>query len=340
MGKNIILAVAGSGKTSCIIDQLDENKRTLIITYTNNNFNNLRLKTIKRFGCIPSNIKLFTYFSFLYSFCYKPFLHLKFRTKGINYKSKPSIYAKGIRRYVDKYSRLYHYRISKFLEENNLLNEVNSRIKNYFDNLFIDEIQDFAGNDFNFIKNISKINFDILYVGDFYQHTFDTSRDGMVNAPLHKDYLKYQKQFESLGFNVDLNSLINSYRCSPTVCNFITRKLGIKIESHRTTDTDVIFVSDEHEGRRIILSNKIHKLFFKEHYKFNCLSMNWGESKGIDHFDDVCVVLNKKTEEHFNNGKLSELSPMVKNKLYVACSRARNNLYILSSSMFENKFSS
>jgi DNA helicase II / ATP-dependent DNA helicase PcrA len=340
MDKSIILAVAGSGKTSSIINRLDENKRTLIITYTNNNFNNLRLKTIKRFGYLPPNIKIYTYFTFLYSFCYKPFLFFKYRTKGINYKSKSHMKAKGLPRYLDKYGRLYHYRISKFLEVNKVQSEVNNRIQNYFDNLFIDEIQDFAGNDFNFIKNISKINFDILYVGDFYQHTFDTSHDGNVNASLHDDYIKYQKQFETLGFNVDLNSLIKSYRCSPTVCNFITRNLGIKIESRRTSDSEVIFVSDKNESQKIIASNDIHKLFLKEHYKFNCLSINWGESKGIDHFEDVCVVLNKKTEEYYKKDKLIELSAMVKNKLYVACSRARNNLYILSGSWFERETSS
>jgi len=335
MGKCIILAVAGSGKTSSIINRLDENKRTLIITYTNNNFDNLRLKTIKRFGYLPSNIKIFTYFTFLYSFCYKPFLYLKYRTKGINYKSKPHMYAKGLPRYIDKYGRLYHYRISKFLEESKIQSDVNKRIRNYFDNLFIDEIQDFAGNDFNFIKKISELDLNVLYVGDFYQHTFDTSRDGNVNKSLHNDYLKYQKQFEELGFQVDLNSLEKSYRCSPSLCEFISRKLGIKIDSHRISNSNVVFVTDEHDARRIILSNEIIKLFYNEHYKYSCRSLNWGESKGIDYFDDVCIVLNKKTEKYFIEEKLDESPPIVKNKLYVACSRARNNLYILSGSWFD-----
>ena len=107
--------------------------------------------------------------------------------------------------------------------------------------MFIDEIQDFAGNDFNFIKKISELDLNVLYVGDFYQHTFDTSRDGNVNKSLHNDYLKYQKQFEELGFQVDLNSLEKSYRCSPSLCEFISRKLGIKIDSHRISNSNVVF---------------------------------------------------------------------------------------------------
>ena len=37
MDKRVILAVAGSGKSSTIIDKLDENIRALIVTYTDLN---------------------------------------------------------------------------------------------------------------------------------------------------------------------------------------------------------------------------------------------------------------------------------------------------------------
>ena len=50
MDKRVILAVAGSGKTTYIINQLDLNKRSLIITYTTNNIENLRTGVIKKFG--------------------------------------------------------------------------------------------------------------------------------------------------------------------------------------------------------------------------------------------------------------------------------------------------
>lgn len=334
MDKRVIFAVAGSGKTTYIVEQLDDSQSSLLITFTNNNFENLRRKVIMKFGYLPTNIKIYTYFTFLHSFCYKPYLLLQYRTKGINYKYRPNRYARGKQRYIDKHQRLYYYRIAKFLKENNILNDVNRRIEKYFNNLFIDEIQDFAGNDFNFLKNISKVNLNVLYVGDFYQHTFDTSRDANVNAPLHKDYQQYQIKFKNMGFNVDLDSLNKSYRCTASVCEFISQKIGIEIYSHRTTDTNVVYVANSQDAKRITSSNDIVKLFYQEHHKYDCCSMNWGESKGIDNFNDVCVVLNKNTEKYFNSNKLNELSPMVKNKLYVACSRTRKNLYILPYSIF------
>lgn len=88
MDKRVIFAVAGSGKTSYIIDNLSLDKKSLIITYTTNNFSNIKKKILEKFnGEFPSNISLMTYFNFLYSFCYKPFLADKVRAKGIIFES-------------------------------------------------------------------------------------------------------------------------------------------------------------------------------------------------------------------------------------------------------------
>lgn len=64
MDKRLILSVAGSGKTSFIIEQLNLERNSLIITYTRNNYENLRSKVIEKFGYIPKSISIFTYFDF------------------------------------------------------------------------------------------------------------------------------------------------------------------------------------------------------------------------------------------------------------------------------------
>jgi DNA helicase IV len=40
-------------------------------------------------------------------------------------------------------------------------------------------------------------------------------------------------------------------------------------------------------------------------------------------------VLNPKTLKAFNSGELVKLSPTTKNKLYVACTRAKGSLYFV-----------
>ena len=337
MDKRVIFAVAGSGKTTHIINNLNLDNRFLIITYTNNNVHNLRIGILKKFGFFPENIKLYSYFSFLYSFCYKPFLHSELGTKGINYDLTPFRFAKKSDRnyFIDKNNRLYSSRIAKLIIEKDAAKYVIARIGKYFDYMLIDEIQDFAGNDFNFLKEISKANLNQLFVGDFFQHTFDTGRDGNINSKLHDNFDTYKREFQKMGLDLDFEMLSKSYRCSPTVCKFITDKLKISIESHRSDSTNIKII-DNHDDANVILKNsKIVKLFFREHYKFNCYSRNWGDSKGEDKYYDVCVVINKTTSKHLEKNTLDQLAPTTKNKLYVALSRTKNDLYLIPDSLIK-----
>src|SRR5690606_2216555 len=74
LNKNrVINAVAGSGKTSYIVNQLSlEDKKSLILTYTTANQENIKEKIIKKFGYLPSNIFIYGYFEFLLKFIIKP----------------------------------------------------------------------------------------------------------------------------------------------------------------------------------------------------------------------------------------------------------------------------
>ena len=346
MDKRVIFAVAGSGKTQHIINSLSLNKKALIVTYTDSNLKNLKNRIINKFGYFPENIRLYSYFSFLYTFCYRPFLGIKVKDKGINYKPPPeyTLHCKidNMQRYLSGDKRLYSNRLAKLLEIENALGLINARIEKYFDELYIDEIQDFSGHDFNFLKSIAKSSTSVIFVGDFYQHTFDTSKDGIVNKSLHNDFNKYKKEFQKIGLIVDTDSLSKSYRCSQTVCNFISSSMGIMIQSHRNDSTGLYLVESKEEADRILNCNNTVKLFYQSHDKYNCYSSNWGKSKGEDHYSDVCVVLNQTTFKMFNNQKfdelnLNELKPSTRNKLYVACSRTKNNLYFVSDKFYTKK---
>jgi len=58
MDKRIILAVAGSGKTTYIVNQLTLDKRSLVVTYTTRNYLNLKNSILRKFGHIPETITL------------------------------------------------------------------------------------------------------------------------------------------------------------------------------------------------------------------------------------------------------------------------------------------
>lgn len=201
-----------------------------------------------------------------------------------------------------------------------------ARIETYFDAFFVDEVQDFAGHDFNLLMSLCQSQVECLFVGDFYQHTYDTSRDGNVNMNLHVDYEAYKARFKAAKMELDLALLIKSRRCSKSVCDFISEQIGIRIESHSDALTDVRLIDDHAAAQELYEAPDIVKLFLQEHYKYGCYSQNWGASKGLDHYEDVYVVLHAAALEAWRAGTLAALNPETRNKLYVACSRARGNL--------------
>ena len=305
MDKSVVFAVAGSGKTTRLVTALDETRRFLLVTYTEANYDNLRAKAIERFGYLPPNIAIYTYFSFLHSFCYRPFLRSKKDTRGLTFNAPdrfPVYPLTDDRRYISSGRWLYANRLAKFIEQSGLVGAVVARIEKYFDAFFVDEVQDFGGHDFNFLLAISAAQVKMSFVGDFHQHTFDTSRDGNVNANLHENYDAYKKKFERARLKVDTDSLKRSRRCSKSVCDFIAEKIGIDIQAHDDRTSVVRFEDDPGAVAALYRDPGTVKLFYKENQKYGCFSQNWGASKGMDRYEDVCVVLNPGNLKAWNAG--------------------------------------
>ncbi|MGQ8919829.1 AAA family ATPase [Pseudomonas fluorescens] len=337
MDKSVIFAVAGSGKTSLVIDRLSLDQRSLIVTYTENNYRQLRHRIIQKFGTIPPNITVMTYFSFLHGFCYRPLLQLELNTRGMNFRlpTNPRTPLSDMARFRDASRRLYYNRLAKLLEMRKCIPAIRARIERFYDCVYVDEVQDFAGHDFNLLLDISKAKAGMTFVGDFYQHTYDTSRDGSVNKSLHDDINKYEKRFRDAGIKVDKTTLGHSWRCSTTVCDFINAKLQITMGAQQERVSEIITIEEPEQAAILHADPNVVKLFLKEHDKYDCHSLNWGASKGMDHFEHVCVVLGADTWKRYRNGNLHEANPQTRNKLYVACSRANGDLYIVPDKLFK-----
>lgn len=329
MDKCLMLAVAGSGKTTFLINLLNTENRFLLVTYTRNNHEHLRRSIIKKFGYIPEKIKVLTFFQFLYSFCFRPFCGFKMKTRGIcfDYPQDWTRYHPGEEVfYKTKSGRMFSNRIAHFCKEH-CVDNIKDRIDKYYDYFLIDEVQDIAGHDFNLLLSIIPRTCNTIFVGDYFQHTFDTSNDGNVNSSLYKNYRKYLKRWKDEGVTIDLNTLSKTHRCSNEICNFV-RNMGIEIESTGESQGNVVVLDNAQDVDAIVNDDSIPKLFLSESSNYRCISMNWGASKGIDSFMDVCVVLNKNTLSLFLRGELTNLKSVSKNKLYVACTRAHRHLYI------------
>lgn len=331
MDKRLINAVAGSGKNQLIINQLSLNNRILIITYTQANQESLKRRIQDKFGYFPPNIHVFGYWDFLYNFCIVPFTLVP--PKGI-------IFDNNIIREIDKKRfwkpiPLYKgYFISKYMAKA-LLNapkekiDYKKRIEKYFDNLYIDEVQDFSSDDLDWILALSELKISVTFVGDFYQKTYSTSQRGNKGKGAFKKKENWISLFEKHGFIIDEITLVKSRRCTIEVCDFIRQNLGIKIYSYTERVGKVKFIDQANEIKRVMDDDQIVKLFYNNAKKYKCNSMNWGESKGLT-FDNICVVLNTKTYNLLKKQKLDELATTTKAKFYVACTRGKQNLYFIS----------
>ena len=333
--KRLIHAVAGSGKTTKIIESIDPQKRNLILTYTETNQNTIRAKLIDKFGYIPESTFIFGVFEFLYSFCLVPYLGK--RPKGINFDYETQ--GKIDNNSIDTTGRIIQNQLSKSLMRGELIYKKNNipfdnsyleRIDKFFDCIYVDEWQDFASDDFDWLLSLSNLNAEVSLLGDFYQKTFSTSRRGNKGKGVHSNFDNWMKVISDSGFEIDLSSLSKSYRCPKIVCDFIVEKLSIEISSQleEKYSAQITLIDSQDKIESIMTDDNVMKLFYQKSYDYDCKSQNWGDSKGSE-YDNVCVVLNPTTYKLFAADRLNELSSQTKSKFYVACTRTRGNLYFV-----------
>lgn len=173
----------------------------------------------------------------------------------------------------------------------------------------------------------------MLAVGDFYQGTFQTSQRGNKNKKVRQDIKFFEEKFTSAGFKFDTTTLNKSYRCSIGTCEFIRNNLDIEMYSS-SEESEIEYpklLQDTDEINRIWFDNSITKLFLRERTKYSCEnSFNWGEAKGLT-CTDICVILPENVLKMYNSENLKDLAPKTKSGFYVACTRANNKVFFLSS---------
>ena len=104
INNKLIIAAAGSGKTTFLIDEAlkKQDSKILITTYTEANETEIRKKIIEKNKCIPENITVQTWFSFLLEHGAKPYQGALYKKdikgmllvnerSGIKYKTKDGI---------------------------------------------------------------------------------------------------------------------------------------------------------------------------------------------------------------------------------------------------------
>jgi DNA helicase-2/ATP-dependent DNA helicase PcrA len=361
MSNKLVIASAGSGKTTHLVDLALSNsdKKVLITTYTQANQEEIKAKILKKNGTIPGNLKIITWFSFLLQHLIKPFQGalderlFEFEIKGLLLVNTPSgvkkrgrfpIYYKEVTELLEHYfsrgQKIYSDKLSKFvvnLSKKDNGNSIN-RLSKIFDLVLIDEVQDLAGYDLDVIKLLMKNMQDVIMVGDPRQVTYLTHhsskyakyRNGNIEVFLTEKCNRLIKK------NIDKTSLLNSHRNNNLIANYGSKLYpqfpvtsSCTCCSNYTTGHDGIFIIQKKDVSKYLELYKPVQLKWNNKVKVdnNYKSKNFGESKGLS-FDRVLIYPTGDMKKWIVD-QTFELKDEARAKFYVGITRARYSVAIV-----------
>lgn len=365
MAKRVILAVAGAGKTYHICHSIDPAKRNLVLAFTHENVFNIQRELIDAFGVIPELTTVSTFDSFVYRnliLPYEPSIGAHFgcdqfvskgitmidpppqrikRSDGMTIPNKRYFAKNKLCHYIDSGLRYYCATLSELAiqvkcDKTALVVRAADRLNLFYDEISIDEFQDFRKHDYDLILKLSKALNSVTLVGDYFQHSVSGKNNNgkpFAKGKTEIGYREFLGSLEKEGFEIDEITLNESRRCAPAVCSFVSEKLDIIITSSGNCEGEVIWVE---ENPDIILSDdRIIKLVYKDSDRYAFRSVNWSYSKG-DTMDATCIVLTEAFEKlQEDDFSLEGVSRASINRLYVALTRSRGNVYLIKASAFK-----
>ena len=361
MNNKIIISAAGSGKTTYLVNKALSipKESVLITTYTEANAAEIQRMCYQENGCIPSNLTIMTWFTFLLTHGVRPYqdaldsylsnqnigFYLTNQKSGYKYtyKGQPVFWGEKDfgKFYFSKNLKLYSDKISKFIIETNIKTsgKVFERLEKIYSNIFIDEVQDLAGYDYDLLSHLFKLHSNVILVGDPRQVTY-------LTHPTRK-YAKYSdgnlKKFIEEEINkketicyVDTETLNISHRNNQIICDYssllypeLSTPNACECCRNKSIDHQGIFlVHPNHIDTYIKEYNPIQIRWNRSTMVSNLTdSINMGESKGLT-FGRTLIYPTKDMIKWIQNNKV-QLKNETRAKFYVSLTRAKYSTAIV-----------
>lgn len=354
MNQKLIIAAAGSGKTTHIIDEALKiiDSKVLITTYTEANEQEIRKKIFEKKGCIPNNIVIQTWFSFLIQHGVKPYqsviydgqvrglllVNQKSGLRYVNKKGHPVYFGENdpTNFYFSPAKLIYSDKLSKFVVRANEITSglVIKRIAKIYHYIYIDEVQDMAGYDLEIIKLLFAQNVNLQLVGDPRQvtyHTHDETKFKQYADGNIKGFI--QNECSDFEVEIDEDTLNKTYRNNQAICNFansIYNKFKpCECENKEVTGHDGVFIISENDIDSYL--STYHPVQLRESRKKevnpNYPVLNFGESKGLT-FERVIIYPTASITKWILDHNIN-LKNQSRSKFYVAVTRAKYSVAIV-----------
>lgn len=350
----VIIAAAGSGKTTHIVNEAirNNNQRILITTYTDANTTEIKSRFYTEFGAIPKNITVLPWYTFLLKHGVRPFQGIIYKKRIPNIHLISGISAKGISKddvakyYFDPKGLIYSDKISAFAYACNekYNGAVISRISQIFDAIYIDELQDLAGWDLEFLELLMQSNITLLLVGDPRQATLATNHSNKNRNKSQTNLLHYLKSIkDKYSIDIDETSLDTNHRCHKDICSFSNELY--RPEEFPPAKSDFDTGTEKHVGVFLVREEDVDsymveytpiqlrysvKTEIRESYKYQ----NFRKSKGLTYNRTLIYPTSPILDWIFSK---KELAPISKCGFYVALTRARYSVGIIVSPKYYNK---
>lgn len=366
--KKCLIAAAGSGKTTYLVNQIWEhfhNAPAIMVTFTTINQQNISDKIRKKFGYHPSRIKVMGWYEFVFKFFILPYktdalselntipISLLFdagysRTWQTNDGKRLSKYKKDDikRKFFTEGWRIHKDLVSEFacLCAKGNEDSIARRLVESADIICFDESQDFGGYDFDIIKIIAKLyQGTVLLATDPRQHIYTTTKYGGKNSGRIDTYIQNKIWTKRHKFiEIDDTTLSKSHRCIEPICALATMLFSAMTPTEPCSCPDC--EERRHQYSRLqgvfaVMEDDI-EVFADQYKPLNLIYdrrenslvvgkyMTMGDSKGTESNVILLYPTDNMAKFLFQNRNVV-LAEMTRNKLYVGITRARYLLGIV-----------
>lgn len=345
----IIVASAGSGKTSSIIQEVAAapDTRCAAITYTNNSRSEISARAISQLGHVPPNLTIDTWYAFLMKHFVRPYQRSLFdrritRLRFVQGASAFRIPAHRIaQHYFDRGGHIYSDKVSKFacLVIEKTGGAPLARFRRIFRRLYIDECQDLAGHDLELVEALLRTDIEIVLVGDHRQATFTTNQSAKNKKYRRAGVLQKFREWEKAGYcEIEYQNV--SHRCVQAICDFADQlnpdlPKTESLNKHATGHDGVFLVRAADEKDYIERFAPQTLRYSRVRKDVPGRPINFGESKGMT-FERTLIYPHNPLLKYLATGKLADAGKEL-SKIYVAVTRARQSTAFLVPDQFQTK---